>query len=201
MRSSFSERRRLEHKIGVKMVFSNKNLKGIEKYWEINFKPPAPLPQPDIDLLIADIGFKLHAVELKYIRVNKDGRISHSYYEGIDGALSLLLFGVQGAYLWQCFDENVPPRIVNDYGRNAEKLIIKLKLPIGYSALRVLKINDKIDFKEITPTTKEEISERDRLPYIGLAKNPMLEDKFLRKDLKNVKDFLRKKLGIARATD
>ena len=77
-----------------------------------------------------------------------------------------------------------------------------MKLPIGYSVLRVLKINDKIDFKEITPTTKEEeISERDRLPYIGLAKNPLLEDKFLRKDLKKVEDFLRKKLGIARATD
>jgi len=99
--------------------------------------------QPDIDILFYDNREKcLHAVELKYFAPYK-GRTRLSYYEGIDEALALLLYGVDYAHLWHFFIRDVPDtayhysEIVLRYAKAVKNLVEGLDLPIGYEARTV----------------------------------------------------------------
>jgi hypothetical protein len=157
-------------------------------YWKKWFGEFTPIAQPQIDLLLVDRGYQLLAVELKYIRLDKKGQVNYPFYEGIGEALALLRFGFTRVSLWHCFDQEISLDMVRKYKDSTSSLINTLNLPINYSALRVMKSNEQMQFKEFLTDMSE--SERLSLPY-GKS-NPL----HLKGDAKKIEDFLRTALKI-----
>ncbi len=56
-------------------------------------------------ILVDDFGI-MRAIEIKWIRKNKNKKIIPSYYLGVGQALAYLSFGFKQVALWQCFDGN-----------------------------------------------------------------------------------------------
>lgn len=151
------------------------------------------LAQPDIDLLVVDLG-DLIGIELKYFKLDK-GRFKRSYYEGIGQALALLRYGFDNVQLWHCFDQQVDEAIVARSWQNVHDLIYSLKLPIGYGALRVVKEGGEVALKEVLPScTDPPLLEYDKPPNPRRFKvgNPLREET----EAKRMREFIQHVLRI-----
>ena len=134
-------------------VFRNVNpaSANFREYWAKWFSGEPLLPQPDVDLLVVDLG-DLIAIELKYIVLSRQkGRriLKRRYYEGIGQVLALLRYGFERVQLWHCFDGSIDVAHIARFLENTYDLIYKLKLPIGYAALRVVEDQGEVLLKEI----------------------------------------------------
>jgi len=132
----------LKEKGDYKEVYKSVNLSTHKpnEYWKKWYNETSPVLQPEIDLITVKLTYRgefIQGIEIKYIvmRDEKGGlKRSESYYSGIEQALSLLRLGVDEAWLWHFFDENVPWEVIRKYVRACYQLIMLLHLPIGYSA-------------------------------------------------------------------
>jgi len=95
----------------------------------------APRLQPEIDLIFKNDD-DVRAVEIKCFYLRTNNSLSKSYYEGIDQALALLMYGFNKVALWHIFDQNISPRQFMTSGSTAQGFIRnQLKLPIDFTAL------------------------------------------------------------------
>lgn len=94
------------------------------------------LTQPEVDLLYGFIdGQKkslVVAAEFKYIRLDSSGRLSHSFYEGLDEAIALLALGVDHVLLVHVFDEKIAEEVLMYSASLLSQLICSTGIPIGY---------------------------------------------------------------------
>lgn len=157
-------------------------------YWQKWFGEATPMAQPQIDLLLVDSSLELVSVELKYMRLDEDGRIDHPFYSGIDEALALLGFGFVCVSLWHCFDERIPTDIVRKYRERTSSLIESLDLPINYSALHVVRAEERVRFREFL----SDMSESERMPSLYGKSNPL----HATDQAGRIQDFLRTALKI-----
>mgnify|MGYP001030022815 CR=1 FL=1 len=98
----------------------------------------APRLQPEIDLIFKN-GDDIRAVEIKCFHLRTNNSLSKSYYEGIDQALALLMYGFNKVALWHIFDQNINPRQFIASGSTAQVFIRnQLKLPIDFTALYLI---------------------------------------------------------------
>jgi len=173
-----------------KDVYVNVNLAShrFYPYWQKWFGELMPIAQPQIDMLLVDGRHQLLAVELKYIRLDKKGQVNYPFYEGIGEALALLRFGFECVSLWHCFDQEISFDFVGRYKDSTSLLIGILNLPIGYSALHIVKSNEHTQFKEFLT----DMSESERLSSPRGKSNPLHS----KGDAKKMEDFLRNALKI-----
>ena len=183
-------------------VFRNVNpaSANFREYWAKWFSGEPLLPQPDVDLLVVDLG-DLIAIELKYIVLSRQkGRriLKRRYYEGIGQVLALLRYGFERVQLWHCFDESIDVAHIARFLENTYDLIYKLKLPIGYAALRVVEDQGEVLLKEIHRSYGDPpLFEYDHPPDPRRfkASNPLCEER----EAKRVREFIEHILRIPRA--
>jgi len=102
----------------------------------------APRLQPEIDLIFKN-GDNIRAVEVKCFRLRTSNSLSGSYYEGIDQALALLMYGFNNVALWHVFDQTINPKQFMTSGSTAQLFIREqLKLPIDFTALVLVSRED-----------------------------------------------------------
>jgi len=111
----------------------------------------APPLQPDIDLLFRN-NEDIRAVEVKVFSITGKGRLSRSYYEGIDQALALLMLGFNKVALWHIFDQDVGIKWFGRYGSSLQLFVREqLKLPIDFTALYLIRNGLGHDFVPTQP--------------------------------------------------
>jgi len=172
---------------------SNRFYPDWEKWWD-TYPPPA---QPDIDLLMVDHRYNLWAIEIKYIKIEKDGKTNYPYYAGLDQALALLKFGFSGVSLWHCFDAEIPLAKIKSYVKSLNSLLWSDKIfghlpPIKYESLLVDKVEGHIKLK----TFNTDFSMSERIPLGYGYQNPVCETD----EAKKINDFLRRVLRIPSPT-
>lgn len=157
------------------------------------FRQEPLLAQPDVDILVVHRG-DLVGIELKYFKLQA-GRFKRSYYEGIDQALALLRYGFDYVQLWHCFDEEVEAGQVTRFVENTWDLVYRLKLPIGYASLRLVKQGHRVSTKEMHVIAGQ-IWDYDKPPEIGRiqgdTKNPLRDQP----DAKSIREFIQHVLRI-----
>ena len=129
-------------------VFDNINLasKKFYPYWKKWHGEPVFSAQPQIDLMFVTTNLQLLAVELKYFRKTKEGKIKNPFYAGIGEALALLRFGFSAVSLWHFFDEKLDREYYERLYGNCFSLINYLDLPINYQGYRVFQDNEQLEF-------------------------------------------------------
>ena len=195
-----------------------------DEHWRKWYDETSPILQPEIDLITVKLTYQgefIQGVEIKYIvmRNEKGGlKRSESYYSGIEQALSMLRLGVDEAWLWHFFDENVPWKVICKYVNACYQLIMLLKLPIGYSAYILEKqqaakkigggllipVKPLITPIQVSLYSEEEVVKRDDLrrqwwewSIHRTITNPLLQDSSLVKDkVKRIREFLKLRLKI-----
>jgi len=120
---------------------------GLWRYPELKKQlPDSCFLHPDIDILLspkatAQRGRKLVGVEVKVIYMRKPGDLSAKFYKGLDEAIALLRFGLDGVVFFQVFlvalqDERaraVVPNRFAEYQKPVAEMIRTLRLPISYT--------------------------------------------------------------------
>jgi hypothetical protein len=107
--------------------------------------------QPEIDLIYAlkgdsSRGLQVFAAEVKYIRLTKDRQASHSYYEGLDEALALLILGFDSALLIHLIDSELLETVLLKAIKLLSMLVEYMRLPIGYRVYSVSKHGAAVSF-------------------------------------------------------
>jgi len=186
-----------------------------DKYWPRWYGAYPLTLQPEIDLLLVSFGYgrvHIEGIEVKYIVIKEKTK---SYYAGIEQSLSILRFGVDRAWLWHFFDQNVPQEFIVEYVGACYGIILYLQLPIGYSAYLLEKespTRDVIPVSEepvITPISvlspyysRELIKMEDkrsnwwRVPVRPAPENPLLNNPLAKDSVAETREFLRLVLGI-----
>lgn len=147
-----------------------------------------PRLQPEIDVILKK-GGDIRAIEVKLFRLRSNNSLSRSYYEGIDQAIALLMYGFNRAALWHVFDQDIEMSKVRAYGSIAQVFIVdKLKLPIDYTAWcldrrrpdyefiptkPILGDFGSMDVKLTIPLVK---IQDPRFRFVWVSDNPLLED-------------------------
>ena len=185
---------KLEDSGHFKKIYPNVNLasRKFYNYWKEWFPSfLSPLAQPEIDLLLVDTRYDLLAMEVKYFRF-ENSRLSYSFYEGIGEALALLRFGFTCVSLWQCFEDKTPFDYLRTCALSAWDLIGALDFPINYEALRIVKVNQEVQFHCIAPNSLSFNHEIPELPSPYGKSNPLCS----RMEVKKMRDFLKVALKI-----
>jgi len=107
-----------------------------ENHWRKWYDSSEPTFQPEIDILIAESSYTgpiIKSIEVKYSR-RKGGKLSDSFYAGIEQAIGTLRFGVDKALLWHFFDQEVELELIAKFVITCHRIIHTLELPISYSA-------------------------------------------------------------------
>lgn len=107
--------------------------------------------QPEIDLIYVlkgdgGRGLQVFAAEVKYIRLTKDRQASHSYYEGLDEALALLILGFDRALLIHLIDSELLETVLLEAIRLLPMLVKCMGLPIGYRVYSVSRHGAAVSF-------------------------------------------------------
>ena len=216
----------LKEKGNYKEVYKSVNLSTHrpDEYWRKWYDETSPILQPEIDLITVKLTYQgefIQGIEIKYIvmRDEKGGlKRSESYYSGIEQALSMLRLGVDEAWLWHLFDENVPWGVVCKYVNACYQLVMLLKLPIGYSAYILEKqqaakkigsgllipveplitpIQASSSFREEYVIKKADLREQWWKWSIHRASaNPLLENLLAKDEVKRIREFLKLRLKI-----
>jgi len=223
--------RRLQATGEYRGVYSFINLANYkpDKHWSQWYGEHSPTLQPEIDLLLVSLGYEttyIKGVEVKYITMRTSKRkgreevkISEPYYAGIEQALSILRLGVDEAWLWHFFDQNVPSELIGKYLGACYRIIDSLELPIGYSAYLLEKEEIYVPGKSIRLAPIEPLitpiyvpnyyiervefikkgSERNNWwkCYLKPApKNPLFTKMLVKKAIKETREFLKLMLNI-----
>jgi hypothetical protein len=146
----------------------------------------SPPLQPDIDILLRK-NDDIRAVEVKVFHLEAGNRLSRSYYEGIDQALALLMFGFNKVALWHIFDKDIELEKLARYGSSAQLFIREqLRLPLDFTAMYLTKENGDYDFVPTQPRisdfrTMELVETRvlkkiddPSFPFVWKSTNPLL---------------------------
>lgn len=105
-------------RIGVRLrgKYSKLKSEGVLSSSELNMDNPL---SPDIDILYWDKDYTgeptIHAVEVKYFRIDNKGIISPPIYDGIGEALLLCTYGVDYVHLWYYFDPEISNETYTKY--------------------------------------------------------------------------------------
>jgi len=147
-----------------------------------------PRLQPEIDVILKK-GDDIRAIEVKLFKLRSNNSLSRSYYEGIDQAIALLMYGFNRAALWHVFDQDIEMGKVNTYGSIAQVFIVdKLKLPIDYTAWCLDRSGPDYEFIPTKPILGDFRSmdvkvtiplfkiQDPRLSFVWVRVNPLLED-------------------------
>lgn len=172
-------------------------------YTNYVLRPPRFFPtQPDIDLILCrvDNGVKvspIQAAEIKYIRSNRDGHVTPSYYAGLDEALALLLFGFDKVELIHIVEEKSLTMVYLNYARLLAALVNSLKLPLGYRVYVTIPSDSPGIYKTIRTDTGN-IYNLENL-WVAAPQNPLLTvendiGNIARKNRRLLADILRIKL-------
>jgi hypothetical protein len=135
--------------------------------------------RPEIDLIICrkekDAKVPpLFAAEVKYIRTTKAGRISPSYYSGLDEALALLILGFDKVMLIHLVEEKVLSSVFLDYAKLLSDTIKSLKLPLGYRVYALTLSDDLYIYRTIRLGTGNTYNLEDL--WVAPPPNPLLKD-------------------------
>jgi len=105
-----------------------------------------PILQPEFDMVFKCHNGDLNAIEVKYLRISKNG-YNISYYLGLGQTLALQRFGFDHVGLWLFVDENVNENILHKYGSEAWGYIRdEVSLGIEYSYFKIQRVNNDIKF-------------------------------------------------------
>lgn len=165
--------------------------------WEKAFSTEAPIPQPQIDLLVVRDNTWL-GIELKYIkyqRARKNRLVLPSYYEGIGQALALLRYGFDSVSLWHCFSSLIDRHDILYRADQTGALIQDLGLPIGYVTLIVEEEREEVNLRTaIVSHYPTELKIEDALPdpFSGTRTSPFRD----RKEARRVREFIAQTRGI-----
>lgn len=166
-----------------KVVYKRVNLaaKKFEDVWKIWWRGELP-PKLEIDLVLAFEDLKreidealLVGVEVKYFKLNKEGRISLNFYEGLQQALAYTLFGFDAISLWHVFHNDLSDETVRIHSQTMKWLIDKFKLPVFYLATQLARQGDEIRLRCFAPVS---LSKPVGLDYVvRWMKNYFLDEK------------------------
>lgn len=147
-----------------------------------------PRMQPEIDIVLKK-GEDIRAIEVKFFKIRSNDSLSLSYYEGIDQALALLMYGFNKTALWHVFDQDIELSKVITYGSVAQVFIVEqLRLPINFTAIRLERSAQNYEFTPTKPILRDYNSMEvvhalslvkihdPRLKFVWTATNPLLED-------------------------
>ncbi|RLG76706.1 MAG: hypothetical protein DRO12_04070 [Thermoprotei archaeon] len=134
--------------------------------------------RPEIDLIICrkekDAKVPpLFAAEVKYIRSTKTGRVSPSYYSGLDEALALLILGFDKVMLIHLVEEKVLSMVFLDYAKLLSGTIKSLKLPLGYRVYALTLSGDLYIYRTIRLGTGNTYNLEDL--WVTPPPNPLLK--------------------------
>lgn len=147
-----------------KVVYRRVNLatKGFEDVWQVWWSGALP-PKMEVDLILAfeDVYCEIDeallvGIEVKYFKLNKKGRITSNFYEGLQQALAYALFGFDGISLWHVFHSDLSDETVRSYSQAMQRLINDFKLPMFYLATRLAAQGDIIRLQYFAPTYRDE---------------------------------------------
>lgn len=188
-----------------KAVYKRVNLatKGFEDVWQVWWSGALP-PRLEVDLVLAfedvhrDIDEALLVgVEVKYFRLDKRGKITWNFYEGLQQALAYALFGFDGISLWHAFHSDLPDETVRSYSQAMKRLIDELKLPVFYLATRLAPQGDMTRLQYFAPTSRDEAVGLDHVArwmqhyFTGKeTRNPMRQDHEVRRRRSSIKALL-----------
>lgn len=153
IRKSISPKLRKYHhvRVGVRLKRLHSKLRTEDALSTNELELNHPL-SPDIDILYWKKDYSgepiLHAVEVKYFRLNKKQLITPSFYDGIGEAFMLCTYGVDYVHLWHFFDSEITLNIFNKYKNILEDSLGKINT-----------INYKCELLEELKTKKQDTSE------------------------------------------
>jgi len=156
--------------------------------------------RPEIDLIICrkekDAKVPpLLAAEVKYIRTTKTGRVSPSYYSGLDEALALLILGFDKVMLIHLVEEGVLSTVFLDYAKLLSSMIKSLGLPLGYRVYALALSTDLHIYKTVKLWAGD-IYDLENL-WVSPTPNPLLKDRSnLGKAVRRNRKLLVNTLGI-----
>jgi hypothetical protein len=93
----------------------------------------------------------LVGIEVKYFKLDRRGRITSNFYEGLQQALAYTLFGFDGVSLWHVFHSDLSDETVHSYSQAMKRLIDEFKLPVFYLATRLVPQGDEIRLECFAP--------------------------------------------------
>jgi hypothetical protein len=161
--------------------------------------------QPEIDLIYAlkgdsGRGLQVFAAEVKYIRLTKDRQASHSYYEGLDEALALLILGFDRALLIHLIDSELLETVLLKAIKLLSMLVEYMRLPIGYRVYSVSKHGAAVSFYTWIGRGNTYIDLKEL--WADPPPNPLLSaDNPLYKLVKSNRDLLIDTLGLHESSD
>jgi hypothetical protein len=161
--------------------------------------------QPEIDLIYAlkgdsSRGLQVFAAEVKYIRLTKDRQASHSYYEGLDEALALLILGFDRALLIHLIDSELLETVLLKAIKLLSMLVEYMRLPIGYRVYSVSKHGAAVSFYTWIGRGNTYIDLKEL--WADPPPNPLLSaDNPLYKLVKSNRDLLIDTLGLHESSD
>jgi hypothetical protein len=148
-----------------------------------------PARSRGVNSLLLKKGDDIRAIEVKLFKLRSNNSLSRSYYEGIDQAIALLMYGFNRAALWHVFDQDIEMSKVSTYGSIAQVFIVdKLKLPIDYTAWCLDRSGPDYEFIPTKPILGDFRSmdvkltiplvkiQDPRLRFVWVRGNPLLED-------------------------
>lgn len=189
LQEQYQDLRRLEPNI-------NPASAGFRRRWEKDFSVEAPLPQPEIDLLVIRRNQWI-GIELKYLKYQRAGKSRLAlppYYSGIGQALALLRYGFDSVSLWHCFSSLVDEEdILKRAGQTAD-LIHDLTLPIGYVTL-IAEDQDVVTFRTASVyryPVRLVIEPGVPNPFLHGRPNPFRDEE----DAKRIREFIAQARGI-----
>jgi len=132
-------------RLGVRLRSKHQKLRSEDALTNEELNVAHPL-SPDIDLLYWNRDYTgepiLHAVEVKYFRLDKKGMVRPPLYDGIGEALLLCTYGVDYVHLWHFFDPEVSTDIYQKT-KNAVELIVDKIYTINYNCKMLYIQNDE----------------------------------------------------------
>lgn len=190
LQEEYAQLRRVERNI-------NPQSAAFRRRWQEAFSVQAPLPQPEVDLLLVRRN-EWAGIELKYLKYRASGKGKLAlppYYAGIAQALALLRYGFDTVSLWHCFSNLVPEQHILSRVDQTWALITELGLRVGYAILIADDINNLVSFKTaVLSHYPTELRIRDGVPdpFLQVPTNPLRDQV----NAKRMREFIAQTRGI-----
>jgi hypothetical protein len=129
----------------LRKVYKNKNLstKEFQDIWAEWWKGRLP-PRTEVDIILAfedqmEVLDKalIGCMEIEYFSIKKN-KIKKNFYAGLQQILAFSIFGFDGLCLWHVFSPDIEENVIENYAKAMGELIYGYKLPIFYSAAKIL---------------------------------------------------------------
>lgn len=128
----------------LKKVFVHVNLgtKKFQEIWKEWWQSEVP-PRLEVDMILVFENLNellISGIEVKFFKGEE-----RKFYEGLQQALSIGLFGFDSLVLWHIFSEDIANKEIEGFVRPTKKLIEGFNLPVVYFATKLIE-KDKFEF-------------------------------------------------------